>query len=77
MKEAVDDVPLSDTQRIETLKEFWIALQMSGDAGAASWDDLDPISTRVTEALYVNNLGRAEHLTCRAAAMIEGHEVEW
>lgn len=54
--------------------EFWRELQRSGDSGATSWEVLDSIANRVTEALMQEppDLNRAESLTARALLLIEG-----
>jgi hypothetical protein len=62
------------TELIEAVKQFWIDLEMSGEAGATTWDELDPIRDRVTWALATNppDVSSAVQQSFRAKILISG-----
>lgn len=62
------------SRRKELIYEFWTHLYSDGDAGAATWEDLDSLRHEVTMVLSERppNIHQAESLTARAALLISG-----
>lgn len=66
--------PPSQDQRIQRVVDWWMALEMSGDAGASSWEVLTSLGNEVTACLCQDppDVARAESITARAMLAIEG-----
>jgi hypothetical protein len=62
-------------ERIQEISDFWSALRVSDELGAANWTVLEPLERQVTEALSHNppNLAKAESLTAEAMLLITGN----
>lgn len=63
--------PLTVQDRVNLLREIWHTLNMSGDAGATTWDVLDRIQAQVTDCLSAGSsdpdqIEVAESLTAKA-----------
>jgi hypothetical protein len=67
------DPPVHSVRR-QQLVDVWIELNMSGDAGATTWEVLDRFSNAVTECLLAEPplLNKAESLTAEAFLLRNG-----
>ncbi len=68
--------PIEQSVRQQHIVDWWIALQMSGDAGPTTWEVLDPLAAEVTACLILSipNLDEAERLTAQALLLMQGGE---
>jgi hypothetical protein len=66
--------PPVDSIRRQQVVDVWIELNMSGDAGATTWEVLDNLSNKVTECLHAEPLllSKAESLTAKALLLRNG-----
>ena len=55
-------------RRIQMVVDFWMTLEMSGDAGATTWEVLSPLRDQVTQCLSQSppDVLHAEGLTAKA-----------
>src|SRR2546423_168825 len=74
--EALPVKPLRDGERQQCIIFWWQELSRGGDAGATTWEVLEPIQDRVTASLYASppDLRTAESLTALAVALVSGLE---
>lgn len=52
--------------------QWWMDLERAGDAGATTWEVLDPMRDSVTEALQTGHIRHAESITARAMLLVDG-----
>jgi len=64
------DPPFEDRQAL--IIQWWVELERAGDAGATTWEVLDPLRDSVTEALQGQDIRSAESLTARAMLLVDG-----
>ncbi len=67
--------PPGEDPRIRRVIDWWMALEMGGDAGASNWEVLTVLSNKVTACLTQDppDTERAESLTAMAMLAIEGY----
>jgi len=60
--------------RRQVIVDWWVALEMSGDAGETTWEVLDPLRDIVTACLALDppDIGRAESATAHALCLVGG-----
>jgi hypothetical protein len=67
---------LTHASRRQQIVDWWIALEMGGDAGAASWGVLDVLRDRVTACLGCDppDILSAEGFTAQAMLLLSGFD---
>jgi hypothetical protein len=70
----LSDDPGDESDRLRQVVDWWNALRICGDSGAATWEEIERLEREVTDCLAKQSpdVNRAESLTAYAMLLIAG-----